>query len=540
MDKSQVLQQARDLASDAKQEEALELLLRFFGQDKRYRHLERKTRHVLAQYKRAERDAMLGVTDASSTQLAYNRVTQNVLQLADYLEAGELQPGRLSGEQKSTPWGAILGVLLALAVLGGVAWWFSQDGQEPPGATADDQATACPEFPVNETFRILLFPFRELNDNSLRPHLAIGDRLGKMKEQYGIRCGIRYYNIDPEDLNLYPSTSTDAAELGDDCRAQLVIWGSTEAAAGSAIIQTRYRFLDEEKLPLHKLTVKGNSQIDTVTTLSSIASQGTITSNIENSIKLLFGLIAHGSGNEPVAQRLLEESGVVQDSSAALVRDLVLADIYMNQRNPQMATALYDSVLSRHPDYWLALNNRGLLHYQKGQFAEAAADLSQMMDKADKKQAEPELLEVRADAYLKSGQLQSAKKDLQELKVIRNKPSVDQKLDEVNREIQKEERTKARADARLRVNPNDLKALQSKASASRKLGDYRASIQAAETVLRRDPKNVGAYLELLQTYREQSDTDKAEAVYRRAKKAGVDMSKLKPYVPPKVIYLRKQ
>ncbi|HKK79313.1 MAG TPA: hypothetical protein VJ933_06770, partial [Phaeodactylibacter sp.] len=67
MDKSQVLQQARDLASDAKQEEALELLLRFFAQDKQYRHLERKTRHVLAQYKRAERDAMLGVTDASST-----------------------------------------------------------------------------------------------------------------------------------------------------------------------------------------------------------------------------------------------------------------------------------------------------------------------------------------------------------------------------------------------------------------------------------------------------------------------------------------
>ena len=540
MDKSQVLQQARDLASNAKQEEALELLLRFFAQDKQYRHLERKARHVLAQYKRAERDAMLGVADASSTQLSYNRITQNVLQLADYLEAGELQPGRLSGEQKSTPWGAIVAGLLGLVILGGAAWWFLQDSQEPPGPTVADQATACPEFSVKETFRILLFPFRELNDNRLKPHVAIGDRLGAMKDRYGIRCGIGYYAIDPEDLNLYPSTSTDAADLGSECRAQLVIWGSTESAAGSAIIQTRYRFLDEEKLPLHKLSVKGNSQIDTVATLSSIASQGTITSNIENSIKLLFGLIAHGSGNEPVAQQLLEESGAVQDSSAALARDMVLADIYMNQRNPQMATALYDSVLSRHPDYWLALNNRGLLHYQKGQFAEAAADLSQVMDKADKKQAEPELLEVRADAYLKSGQLQSAKKDLQELKVIRNKPSVDQKMDEVNREIEKEERTKARADAQLRVNPNDLNALQSKATASRKLGDYRTSVRAAESVLRRDPQNTEAYLELIKAYREQSKTDQVQAVYKRAKKAGVDIKQLKPFVPPKVIHLQKQ
>ena len=538
MDKSQVLQQARDLASNAKQEEALELLLRFFAQDKQYRHLERKTRHVLAQYKRAERDAMLGVADASSTQLSYNRITQNVLQLADYLEAGELQPGRLSGEQKSTPWGAILAGLLGLLVLGGAAWWFLQDDQEPPAATAVDQATACPDFPVNETFRILLFPFRELNDNSLRPHIAIGDRLGAMKEQYGIRCGIRYYDIDTDDLNQYPSTSTDATNLGSKCQAQLVIWGSTEQAAGSAIVQTRYHFLDEAKLPLHKLTVKGESQIDTVKTLSSIASQGIITASIENSIKLLFGLIAHGSGNEPVAQQLLEESQDVQDSSAALTRDLVLADIYLNQRNQQMATARYDSVLSRHPDYSLALNNRALLHYQKEQFAEAAADLSQVMGKEE--QADPELLNIRADAYLKSEQLQQAKKDLKQLKTIRDLPEVSRRLDEVDRQIKKEEQTKVKADARLRINPNDLNALQSKASASRRLGDYRTSIKVAEKMLQRDPKNPEAYAELIKAYREQSNTKQAKAVYERAKRAGVDMSKLSQQVPDKVIYLQKQ
>lgn len=540
MDKTQALQQARSLASNAKQEEALDLLLRFFAQDNRYRHLERKTRHVLAQYKRAERDAMLGVTDAPSTQLAYNRITKNVLQLADYLEDDELQPGRHDHEAKPKYWGVLAIVLLALAVVGGAAWWFLKiDRANEVLPTANNsQTTPCPEYPEKENFRILLFPFRELNDNGLRPHFAIGDRLGKLRERYGIRCGIRYYNIDPKDVNRYPSTSTDATKLGNQCQAQLVIWGSTEQAAGSAIIQTRYRFLDQQKLPLHKLTVTGSSQIDTVTTLSSIASEGTITSNIENSIKLLFGLIAHGSGNEAVAQQLLEKSKEVQDSSAALTRDLVLADIYLSQKKPQLATDRYDAVLNRHPDYQLALNNRALLNYQKGQFAEAASDLSQVLGQNGK--PAPELLEIRADAYLKSDQLQRAKKDLQQLKVMKVAPKVDQKIKEVNRRIEQEEQNKTKADAQLRLDPNNLKALQQKASASRKLGDYRASVRSAESVLRRDPKNAAAYAELIKVYREQSNTEAVEAVYKRAKRAGVNPKKLQGFLPQQMIYLQKQ
>jgi tetratricopeptide (TPR) repeat protein len=530
MEKSQAVQQARELASNAKQEEALELLLSFFGTDQRYRHLERKTRHVLAQYKRAERDAMLGVSDASTTQLAYNRITQNILKLTDYLEEGELKPGYLEGEKRQFSWGAMITVALAILLLGGTAWYFLNKGtDEEPTAT-----TACPEFLNKEDFRILLFPFRELNENGLRPHLAIGDRLGKLKDQYGINCGIRFYNIGEDNPNLYPTTTTDATTLGGQCRAQLVIWGSAEQAAGSAIIQTRYHFIDQEKLPLHKLTVQGSSQIDTVTTLSSIASQGTITASIEESIKLLFGIIAHGSGNLPVAKKLLESSQGVQDASAALTRDMVLADIYLNQNDRQKATALYDAVLERHPDYPLALNNRALLHYQEGFFAEAAGDLSKVSN------PDPELLEIRAESFLKSDQLQNARKDLEQLQSIKADTEVDQKLDEVNRKIDREERIKANADAQLRINPNNLSALKQKANASRKLGDYNSTIKASEALLRRDPKNVEAYAELMKAYREQSQTDKARAVYERAKVAGADTSRLKNLVPQRMIFIPRQ
>jgi len=530
MNKTRAIQQARELASNAKQEEALEVLLGFFATDSRYRYLERKARQVLAQYKRAERDAMLGVSDANTTQLAYNRVTQNVLKLTDYLEGDELRPGQLEGEKRSLPWSIITTVALALLLSGGTAWYFLFNPDSEPTAT-----TACPEFLNNEDFRILLFPFRELNENGLRPHLAIGGRLGNLKEQYGIDCGIRYYNIGEENPNLYPTTTTDATTLGGQCLAQLVIWGSAEQAAGSAIIQTRYHFIDQKKLPLHKLTVQGSSQIDTVTTLSSIASEGTITASIEESIKLLFGLIAHSSGNQPVAQQLLESSQGVEDASAALTRDMVLADIYLNQHDPQKATELYDAVLERHPAYPLALNNRALLHYQKGLFAEAAGDLSKMLDQDAV--ADPKLLEIRAESFLKSDQLQNAKKDLEQLQSIKVDTEIDQKLDDVNQKIKREERIQANADAQLRINPDNLRALKQKANASRKLGDYNSTIKASEALIRRDPKNVEAYAELMKAYREQSQTDKARAVYQRAKAAGIDTTKLKTLVPQRMIFL---
>ncbi len=530
MDKSQAVQQARELVSKAKQEKALDVLLEFFAQDPRYHHLQRKARQVLAQYKRAERDAMLGVADTRATEVAYNRVTQNVLKLADYLEEEELNPGRLDGEKRRQPWGMIIAGALALLLAAGAAWYFTGEapGEEPVAASA------CPEFLNEEDFRILLFPFRELNENGLRPHLAIGDRLSKMKEQHGINCGIRFYNIGEDNPNLYPNTTADATTLGGECRAQLVIWGSAEQAASSAIIQTRYHFIDQERLPLHKLTVQGNSQIDTVTTLSSIASQGIITASIEESIKLLFGIIAHSSGNQPVAQQLLEESQEVQDSSAALTRDMILADIYLNQNDRQKANELYDAVLQRHPDYPLALNNRALLYYQKGLFAEAAGDLSKMM--AQDTAANPQLLEIRAESYLKSDQLQNARKDLQQLQNIKPNTGVDQKLDEVNHKIEREERIKASADAQLRINPNDARALKQKANASRKLGDYGATVSASEAILRRDPGNVEAYAELIKAYREQSQTNKAQAVYQRAKAAGVDTTKLKALLPQRMIF----
>lgn len=532
MTKSQAVQKARDLASNAKQEEALEVLLSFFTTDQRYHYLERKARLVLAQYKRAERDAMLGVSNTSATQLAYNRMTQNVLKLTDYLEADELRPGHLNGEQGQPQWGVIVSIALVLLILGSGAWYFLNSN----AGEARSTTTVCPEFLNNESFRILLFPFRELNENGLRPHLAIGDRLAILKEQHDISCGIRFYNIEGDDPNLYPTTTLDAATLGDECRAQLVIWGSTEQTATSAIIQTRYHFIDQEKLPLHKLTVQGNSQIDTVTTLSSIASQGIITAPIEESIKLLFGIIAHSSGNQPVAQELLESSQQIQDSSAMLTRNMILAGIYLDQKDEQKATALYDAVLEVHPEYPLALNNRALLYYQKGLYTEAAEDLSKMEDKAV--DASPELLKVRAESFLKSDQLLKAKKDLKQLQSIKADAEVDQKLKEVNQRIEQEEQIKARADAELRNDPNNLSALKQKANASRKLGDYQSTIKASEDLLKRAPQTVEAYAELIKAYREQSQNDKARAVYERAKAAGADTNKLKSLIGPQQMIVR--
>jgi len=535
MNQKKALEEVRQLAGEAQPEKALQQLLELLRSDTRYQALENDARQALAQLRHTEREARQGIASSEQTKLSYNRVTRQILAIADALERGEYQtaaasePTEAERSGHSNTWLYLLGVLLLIG-LGGFGWWMTHDTSGNAGELPQAQASdACPGFPAPEAFRILLLPFQQFNEHGLRPHLAIGYRLGRMKEQYGIRCGIRFYDLEEDDPNRYPSTDEEATAIGQRCDAQLIIWGSSEEADDAAIIQTRYRFIDQKSLPLHKLAMTGDAEIDTVSTISSIATEGLLTSSIEKSIKLLFGLIAHSSGNEPVAAELLEDSRAIQDPSAALTRDVVLADIYLSKNDRSKASALYDSVLSRHPDYALALNNRALLYYEKGKYAEAAEDLKRVMPKDTK--ADTQLLEIRADAYIKSDQLQEARSDLQQLRSLKRSPKLDQKMEELKGRIQQEERIKQNAERQLQRNPSDAKALEQLTASSRKLGDYDRAIQSAKKLLKNDPRNARGYAELIQAYRAKGETEKVKEAIRNARRNGLDARQIERRVP---------
>lgn len=549
MDKTEALKDIKRLAADAQPAKALERLLALTEQLPGYEALHSHALQVQSQYKKAERDAVMGIIDDNQSKLNYNRTIHQILALVQDLEAGRRQPktesAPLAQDKPGTTilkWGSLLLIVLLLAF----GWWWWGQSQEGTSQTEDQVSqtdapadSPCPAFPAEEGFRILLLPFQELNQKGNRPHLAIGSRLGQLKERYGIACGIRYYDLDPNDLNAYPATTADATQIGSNCQAQLIIWGSTEQAQDRAIVQTQYRFLEAGTLPLHRLNMLGSTEVDTLTSLSSIATEGLLTSNIENSIRLLFGLIAHGAGNGPVAIELLE-STELQDASAERSRHLVLADNYLMQDQKDRAVEHYDSVLDDSPEDALALNNRSLIYYQKGQFAEAAKGISELIGQAPDRLM-PELLEIRASAFLKSDQLPRAQQDLEQLKSLKTGASgIEQKLREVQNLLNSAKQAQQSAERQLRADPNDLQALQRKAEASQKLGDYAESIRASEAILSRDPNNMAAYTQLIKVYQVQDEEEKTTQTLKRAERAGLQSDQVLRQVPTSQLRVRPE
>ena len=529
MDKNQLITEAKRLIGNADLETALNQVLAFLSSAAAYRHLHQEALLIQSQFKKAQRDESLGLVSSEQAKLSYSQTAQWLLRLLERLENDELAPAASAQRQKKLA-PILLGTLaLAIAVI--AIWFFLPSGATtPPEKPQLIGDTPCPAWPEQEAFNILLFPFQALNDNTLRPHIAISNRLAQLKDQYGIKCSIRFYSVDEADPNSYPTTSTDAGSIAAGCQAKLTIWGTAESVPGSAIIRTNYKFLhDQGQLPLHRLTLTEKSEVDTVTTISSIATEGRLTQDIEESILLLFGLVAHEAGQHQAAIELLERYPAA-DSASSLVRGMVLADNYFANRQEEMAVKSYDAVLALHPDYFLARNNRGILYFHKEQYAEAAEDLSVAIEIQPEN---AELLQIRGDAFLRTEQLNRARQDFIRLRELRPESrEAEQKIEEVERKIEVERRIKERAELDLRQNPTNLPALMQQAESAQKLGEYDQAIRSTEAILRREPQNAKAYAQLIQAYQSQGNLPLVERTLARAEAAGIRRNKLEEQAPP--------
>lgn len=532
MDKAQLISEVKILLGNAETENALSRLIEFLQGSPEYRQLYDLALQASAQFRKIQRDEIQGLVSAEQSKLGYNQVTRQAFQIAEWLQEGNLRPEASFAEARPRRWPLAAGIIaLFLLLAGGGYWWFRSQQVDPE----EPQAASClVEFSPSSPFNILLVPFLALNDNKLRPHITIAERLDALKRDYKIKCDLALY---PEEITLL--TTDDAAGRATECQAQLIIWGTTEGFPNNAIIQTRYKFVNRgDQLPLSKLKLTESSKLDTVTSISSIATSGVLTEQIEESIKLLFGLIAHESGDLPVAIEMLEKYET-KDSAATLVKGMVLAQDYLASNQEQKAWESYNQVLDMHPNYALARNNRGILNYQKGNYLEAAEDLTVALAK-DSTKVDVDALELRGSAYLKAEQLEKAKEDLSRVRELRlpdrsvdknKKDALDKKIEEVDKKIETEEKKKASAEAQLRINPSNLTALNQKAESSRKLGDYREAVEAAQAVLRKDPDNIDAFVKIILAYRSAGDAVQVEKTVRRAEAAGISRSRLDRMVP---------
>jgi tetratricopeptide (TPR) repeat protein len=536
MNKAQIIAEARRLVSEGQIEKSLVLLLDSIQQNPELQPFRNLVLHAKSSLEKIQSDESRGLVSFDNAKLAYNQITNQTLRIIDGIETGKVP--REDAPRRFKWWWVALPVIL----VGGIVAIALLLNKEAPEDTVIDMGgiPECPEFDSEASFKVLVLPFQPLDEKVTKIHTGIIQRLSILSEQYGMLTSAKTLELDVNKNNVYPSNGKEAAKFGNKCASQLIIWGTTESKNNNDIVLTRFKFLQlGEQFKFTKLKITEGANVDTLSSISSITTEGVLTEQVEANMRLIFGLIAREMHNEELATRLLA-SVEPKDSAGVLLRGMALADTYLSLGQTDKAIASYNEVLETHPNYGFARNNRGVLLLDRGLFAEAATDLSNLIAQ------QPNNLDARAaraTAYVKADMLEKAGKEIESIERIQNTikdstegqvktaPKVPSEvLAELKKEYQQkvnaEELKKTKAEQTLKSNPNDVKALEQKAVSSRNLGDYRTAAQTAERILTKDPDNPNAHATLIESKDALLQPEAAKEALQNARDAGVTKERL--------------
>ncbi len=550
MDKQQVIQQARELVSEAELGQAIDLLQAFLQSELQYRPFLSRSVQIEAAYKRLRKEQAGGLVSYENAQIAYNQATNQFLSLLESLEKGEPPTDEAT---KPTPrWQFIfrspkfrfaLTILPLLAVALTVGVLFRQgylgNGNErsysrapasdvpgeEPSPPEMKMEFSCPTFEPGAAFKVLLLPF--FNPSGERPipvQAQLRERLDDLARRYDL-------NLSSAILSGFPVQDygvlnyRDAGRLGRRCAAKMIIWGRAEKVGASEgfIISTRFKYLGlSDSLQFTKLAWEGENELANIKAISAIDAESELTADIEQVILFALGVAAHQEGQYAVAADFLKQT-TPTDSASALMRDMMLADAYLKMNRPQDALSYLDQVLQKDPDYWLALNNRGMLLLKNQDYYNAIEDFS----KALKAKEDPNVRVARGKAFLESGHLKKAEDDLETVK--KKDPSNKEALnllEKTRKSMLEQRKIITESKQKLRSNPDDREALEKITDANLKLGNERAVRQLTAKGLKIDRSNPIFYISRIEALLAQGKRQEALKVLQEARRHGVSTEKI--------------
>jgi Flp pilus assembly protein TadD len=489
-------------------------------------------RQLLAQYQRTRTAQQRNTISYDNAQIAINQVTNGLLDVLAGIEAGRTAPELPDDEpraaaRRQVPWWA---VALVLAVLGGVGYFLLVPGRAGDRITDEqlldtirvDSVTGkivCPPYPEQSRFNIMVLPYQPLDGKQKKIESALRIRLSERIEQYKIAGAVFTRSIDVNSYE-YPATSEQAAVLGKPCRAQLIIWGTTEERPGTneVITTTKFRFIDSEHFSLTNLVLDNSASVDTISSISSIATNAELTENIERTIRLIFGLVAFETEHHALAADILEE--VIEERGGVAVNPkwgMIQADSYIKSGQDERAIKVYEQILERDTANIQALEQSGLLLFRIGDIHSAEAHLSKAVAQDP---TNTRVLVARAAARVQQNDLFQANTDLKQLE----KQGAELKVTKVIRKDydvreRAEKQRLATANKQLGIDPSDTTALRMKTEAARNLGQLQVASTTASQLLRVDPNNRQALTTMMEVASQVRDSSalkqKIEAVNPR-------------------------
>lgn len=534
MDKLQVIRAVKKLVSEGELEAALAQLVTALETEKPLEELYQSAIESQSFYQRTKRDESLSTISFDNAKLNYSQVTRQILVILDDWEEGRTSSSNNNGQKPVTNnnriWIWIAAGALVLAAAAFFVIYNINNQKKKDEAQAQAQAAqSCPSFEPKSIFNILLFRYFPLGGNktALGTHQAVRRRLGELIANYNLDVDLDFYKDNGDD-NLLPQDLSDAVNIAKNCNAKLAIFGTEEIRPDAAtIITTQYRFLDiGEQFKFSRLRINENAEIDTVTSISSIATSGVITGNIEQSILLVFGVVTLETARNETDKKAIDlykktiellEQVQPADSASFLLKNMALQEAYLKTGQTDNQIAALDNVLEKHPNYKFALDNRSALLFEKGDYLAALQDLNTQV------QLNPQdtsTLTRRGVVNLKVENLEEARQDFKEVqKKNPEDSSIRKQINITERKIIEKWTEKKNAEEQLKVNPTDPQALTTKANATKSLGQYDEAIRAAEALIEQEPKNVRAYVTLIQIYTAMNEPEKVEEAKQRLLKA---------------------
>jgi len=526
MTKQQVIQAVKSKIAKADTSKALTTLISFLEANRPYKPMAKVARLAQAKFEGAERDFNQGIVDKEETNLVYNSVNRTILQLVEDIENYDFELSHYEPDMRPKTGyknitRALMGIFLVLA--SGLGYWIYSTTSQPLPLLNPGGLT-CPRFTENSEFNVLLLPFQPNKKDELTPHITIKRRLASKSTAENLNTSIE---IDKDYFEYHDTPgASEAAAAGNDCGAQMVIWGIWEKVPTGTIISTDFKYLGlRDRFGFQKLKLEGEGQIDTVFALSNIETQGHLTQDIEAIIDNYFGLIA-GFSNQPQAAIESLEKGVpaIKDTAAFLLNQMTLANSYLKIGDNQAAYDVYDNILEVQPDYGFARNNRGVLLYQKGRYVEAVEDMDIKLAKTPN---DADALIVRANANIKLDELYKAEEDLQRAKIIQ--PNKLQ-LESTSKILEKRKAEKVKmieaASNTLKTNTNSLSALNSRAAANESLGRHQMAIKDAKRAMELNSENSVVYEILIEDFVNKQDSIKVKTILKQARQKGINLKKV--------------
>lgn len=539
MDDSAKLNSIRMAIGQGELERALDEFVAFLDSDDKFSELLNTVRINQGNFQETKNQLLKGTISVAEARQSNNQVTDNLLNIAEMVERGELGfSKKISGEAvKKIRWQYfVIGGLVAL--VGAFLVWKYLSLNEKK----------CPTWKNGADLKVMILPFKTLGkmDGKIEPEIDLQDELDKIAGDNGIDADVRanqQFDIEA----LYPN-SNEALAIAKDCDAEMIIWGKiNQKTADSYSFDVKYKLLD-----VGGVKITGDTSI---TRLISSAGEGGFSEDIERVSRFLFVVIANRLQRSDVALKIMERTLSERVDTGATIRSqtlaaadtslhLQMAYTFAKTGKPKKAVEEYSKVLEVAPQNWTAMQNRGIAKFEAKDFEGAAIDLETAQSVSNVRPT-ADLLKIQAESNLNSNRLEAAKTALDDYQKTRG--SVDkwtvEKKSEYDKRLATAEAERKKSELAANQKPNDTRANLRAANSNLKLGNSVKATQFADRTLKKNPKNVEAWAVKIEAANHEDGAEAAQKVVEEAEAKGVqakDIVKFRPVIAPLIIEKKQE